>query len=94
MAPFFSVTSSMLAESGANVLMVFRPDDDRINSLDDLHEALIEDGALIGVKWKFRGSKGELTDPRRVVLGISGIVVIQDFDHESTRYAPEPPVAS
>ncbi|PZU95498.1 MAG: hypothetical protein DI527_00380 [Chelatococcus sp.] len=80
----------MLADTGANVLMVFRPDDQSITTIEAFNQVLAEDGCIDGVKWKFRASRDELTSPKRVVLGLSGIVCVEYFNHACSATAPEP----
>jgi hypothetical protein len=88
--PFFSITSTMRAENGANVVFVFRPDDPSIASEADFGEALAKLGCIAGTRWKFRENRGRLFDPRRIVIGIAGLVQATRFVHGSAEYAPEP----
>lgn len=87
---FFSITSTMLAENGVNVQQVFRPDDTRIRTIGDLQQVLAEDGCIAGTRWKFRHTAKELQQPKRIILGLSGIVSVETFDHPSKDNAPEP----
>jgi hypothetical protein len=85
---FFSITTTMLSDNGANVSFVFRPDDDDIETIKDLSEELAENGCVSGVRWKF--SRGELIEPRETIVGLQGIVTIQRFLHSAADNAPEP----
>ncbi len=87
---FFSITSTVLSETGSNVVFVFRPDDPSIASEAALGGALAEHGCITGTRWKFRGAHARLFDPRRVVIGVSGIVQATQFIHACTEGAPEP----
>lgn len=87
---FFSITSTMLAESGANVVFVFRPDDPAIVSEVELGETLARLGCIAGTRWRFREAHGRLLDPRRIVIGLAGLVQATRFVHESAQAAPEP----
>lgn len=87
---FFSITSTMLAENGANVLFVFRPDDASITTVEQFGDVLAEDGCVSGTRWKFKGYHQRLFDARKVLLGRSGVVLASKFVHECTEEAPEP----
>lgn len=87
---FFSVTSTMTSGSGSNVVFVFRPDDPSIASEIEFGEALSKFGCIAGTRWKFKEAHGRLFDPRRVVIGLAGLVQATKFVHESAKAVPEP----
>ncbi|MEZ2407324.1 hypothetical protein AB6806_10950 [Bosea sp. RCC_152_1] len=87
---FFSITSTMRTETGTNVVFVFRPDDPAIVSEADFGEALAEQGCISGTRWRFREGHGRLLDPRRIVIGLAGLVQAARFVHPCSQAAPEP----
>ncbi|WP_336810834.1 hypothetical protein [Bosea sp. MMO-172] len=87
---FFSITSTMLAENRANVIFVFRPDDPAIVSEADFGEALAKLGCIAGTRWRFREAHSRLLDPRRIVIGLAGIIQAVRFIHPCAEAAPEP----
>ncbi|MBN9455129.1 MAG: hypothetical protein J0I54_00740 [Bosea sp.] len=87
---FFSITSTMRTETGTNVVFVFRPDDPAIVTEAAFGEALAKRGCIAGTRWRFREAHGRLLDPRRIVIGLAGLIQATKFVHPSAEAAPEP----
>lgn len=81
---WFSVTSTMRAPNGTNITFAFRPAaSENIECLDDLADALCENGVVVGDRFRTSSARGGekpyLYDGREIMLTREGVAMATDF---------------
>ena len=79
---WFSITTTIRASNGANVQFAFRADG--IDSLEDLADALEEEGVVVGDRFRVQNQRGEdetgtISDGKRTLLTREGVASVTPF---------------
>jgi len=81
---WFSVTTTIRAGNGQNVVFAFRAPDG-VNTIDDFADELSEHGVITGERFRVTnaraGRKGVLDERRDIMLTREGIAAVQPFSN-------------
>lgn len=84
---WFSITSTIRSGNGTNVPFAFYVEE--AETLDDFADILVEDGVVVGDRYRVRRGQGDeapaLTERRRILLTRDGIAQVSEF-HNAERF--------